>query len=138
MILLILIKKNKTNGNFEALSGKKIVGEISTEFWNFKKKRNQSDFISNKSTSIDGTELYIKNLYVENEYRNRGIGTMLMNKVILEASSKGSKTILLYVENHLDNVKRLYRKLGFRKVGSFGGKIKKPRYLIMRKIIKEN
>ncbi len=48
-----------------------------------------------------------------NEYRNMGIGTALMKKILIELKSKGYKQVSLSVQK--DNYAfRMYQKLGFR------------------------
>jgi ribosomal protein S18 acetylase RimI-like enzyme len=113
------IKKNKFNNNYEAFSGNKLVGEISVDTWDFNKKVNWRDFYDNKKTSIDGKELYIKNLYIDPEYRNKGIGTNLIKLALEEAANNGLVSALLYVESNQKPATNLYKKIGFKVVGKF-------------------
>jgi ribosomal protein S18 acetylase RimI-like enzyme len=113
------IKKNRLNNNYEAFSGNKLIGEISIDIWNFKKSVNWKDFYNNKKSSNDGTELYIKNLYVDPEYRNKGIATNLMKLALQEAVEKGLTSALLYVESIQKPAIRLYKKIGFKITGKF-------------------
>ena len=58
-------------------------------------------------------EAYIESLYVVKEYRNNGIGTELISKLIENVKKQGVK--YLFIENKVTNEspKRIYSKLNF-------------------------
>lgn len=58
-------------------------------------------------------EAYIESLYVVKEYRNNGIGTELISKLIENVKKQGVK--YLFIENKVTNesAKRIYSKLNF-------------------------
>ena len=63
------------------------------------------------SNSIKG--LFIDGLYVESDYRNRGIAKQLINEVILEAESREAKFIDIKVMCKNEIAKHLYNSLDF-------------------------
>lgn len=58
-------------------------------------------------------EAYIESLFVEEEYRNQGIGQSLINSFIVSAKKRGVKYI--FIENKMANetARFLYEKLNF-------------------------
>jgi ribosomal protein S18 acetylase RimI-like enzyme len=126
------LRKNKFNNNYEAFSGNKLIGELSTDIWNFDKNINWRDFYNNKKPSIDGTELYIKNLYTDPEYRNKGIATNLMKLALQDAEEKGLTSALLYVESTQKPAIHLYKKIGFKITGKFNKTNRSKSNYIMR------
>lgn len=58
-------------------------------------------------------ESYIESLFVEEEYRNQGIGQELLNRFIEESKDRGVKYI--FIENKVGNetAQFLYKKLNF-------------------------
>ena len=61
--------------------------------------------------NISGKEAYIMNMYTRPEYRKKGIGTQLLEKLLMEVKEKGIKKIRL----HATNIgKPLYEKVGFK------------------------
>ena len=61
---------------------------------------------------VDGV-LDIMNLFVNEEYRRKGIATELMNKMIQE---ENYSRIMLEVNENNDSAIRLYNKLGFKEI----------------------
>ena len=63
------------------------------------------------SNNIKG--LFIDGLYVETDYRNRGIAKELINEVVLEAENREAKFIDIKVMSKNDVAKHLYNSLEF-------------------------
>ena len=63
------------------------------------------------SNNVKG--MFIDGLYVESEYRNRGIAKELINEVILEAEKRDAKFIDIKVMSKNDIAKKLYESLDF-------------------------
>lgn len=62
-------------------------------------------------------EGYINNIAVNKKFRNMGVGTELLNYLIRYANNNDLEFITLEVRESNDNAIRLYKKLGFKKVG---------------------
>ena len=62
--------------------------------------------------NVTGKNAYITGMYVEPDYRGRGIGTAILNKVVETALKKEYKVIML---NASDMGKPMYEKMGFTK-----------------------
>ena len=60
---------------------------------------------------LDGKVAYVMNMYTCPNYRNKGIGTELFNKIVDEAKQLGYKKITL---NASDAGRPLYEKYGFK------------------------
>ena len=58
-------------------------------------------------------ELHINNVAVRPQYRRRGIGNVLLGKVIDEAMRRGAKTAFLEVRSGNAQAQALYKKCGF-------------------------
>jgi len=58
----------------------------------------------------------IGRVFVEHNYRNRGIMTQLLNEVESIAKTKGVKKLRLCTYNRFESAVRLYKKFGFIKV----------------------
>ncbi|MEA3431425.1 MAG: GNAT family N-acetyltransferase [candidate division WOR-3 bacterium] len=56
---------------------------------------------------------FIHEIAVLPDYRGKGIGAQLMEKMILYIKSKRGKELKLYVDAHNANAIELYKKLGF-------------------------
>lgn len=63
---------------------------------------------------FSGREAYIEDLYVHNEYRNRGLGRKLLHHVIDKAESTGIVTICLHTNENNHGSNRLYTSKGFK------------------------
>ena len=59
-----------------------------------------------------GKSLYMDDLYVKPDYRGVGIGSLLINKVILHAKETGCHKLRWQVSNWNKPAKDFYRKLG--------------------------
>ncbi|MBQ9072029.1 MAG: GNAT family N-acetyltransferase [Bacilli bacterium] len=70
--------------------------------------------VDNDNKITKETEAKIESIYVDLEYRNKGIGTKLINEIISLLKEKNVKYI--FIENLVENQnsKYLYEKLGFK------------------------
>ena len=66
--------------------------------------------------NVSGKCAYIMNLYVEEDYRNRGIATLLMKESLKACKEKGVGKVALHAT---DMGERVYTKLGFEKSDNF-------------------
>lgn len=80
------------------------------------------DFTDMKDETAEG-ELYIDSLAVPEAFRRQGIASKLLGAVIEKAERMGLPAVGLLVDKENPKAERLYRKIGFKKVGesSFGG-----------------
>jgi len=60
--------------------------------------------------NVTGKNAYITSMYVNPEYRNKGIGTAILTKILEKAEDKGYKIIML---NASDMGRPMYEKMGF-------------------------
>lgn len=60
---------------------------------------------------------YLENVYVEQEFRSRGIGTDLVKLAIIEAKERGCYKIIGTSKMHKDDVHKWYVRHGFVKMG---------------------
>ena len=63
---------------------------------------------------IDDSTVELKALYLDSEYRGKGLGSRLMDKAIDEAKTRGYKSIVLDSMSEYKDALRLYEKYGFR------------------------
>lgn len=93
------------------------------------------DFTDMRDETAEG-ELYIDSIAVPEAYRGQGIATHLLGAVKDKARTMGLPAVGLLVDKGNPKAERLYRKIGFRKVGesSFGGHSMKH----LQYIIKDN
>ena len=64
-------------------------------------------------TVISGNKGWIEDVVVDKNYRRKGIGRKLMEKLINEGKAKNLTEILLFTENEKKPAINLYRSLGF-------------------------
>jgi ribosomal protein S18 acetylase RimI-like enzyme len=62
---------------------------------------------------------YIWDIYVVKEYRNKGVGTALLENTMAYLKSIGVEKVGLLVNYWNENAKRLFEKLGFRLLSHF-------------------
>jgi len=60
---------------------------------------------------------FMEDVFVEENSRGRGIGSLLVNEVIAEARRRGCYKLIATSRNARQNVHELYRRLGFREHG---------------------
>lgn len=75
-----------------------------------------SKVIGKLAYSLIYDRMEIDNIYVEEEYRKRGIGTKLMSYVIYLAIENHVVNITLEVRKSNEIARNLYKKFGFREV----------------------
>ena len=72
----------------------------------------------------------MENVYVEQEYRNRGYGTILVKEVIAEAKKRKCYKLIGTSKNTNPAAHRFYERFGFKNVGvEFRMDLKKSRLL---------
>ncbi len=59
----------------------------------------------------------MENVYVEQEFRGKGIGTALVKKVIAEAKTRGCYKIICAANLDNERVHQMYQREGFKKQG---------------------
>jgi len=74
-------------------------------------------------------------IYLEKEFRNTGIGTLLMEKTIETARERGFEIVWLMVFASNQRAIHLYKKLGFKECGRIKNGIKFPDGTYTDKII---
>ncbi|MGB2691549.1 MAG: GNAT family N-acetyltransferase [Thermodesulfobacteriota bacterium] len=62
---------------------------------------------------LEEDDFYISVIFVDGKYRNRGIGTLLLNHAVEIAKEKGCKKIVLEVDRDNEGAQSLYKKFGF-------------------------
>jgi ribosomal protein S18 acetylase RimI-like enzyme len=129
------IKKDNKGKVYSAFKGKNLIGELSVQYWEPKEKRTWKDFYNNVDIDSSGQEVYIKNIYIDTEYRRQGIGTSLLNAMIDDALKNNKESIILYVNTRLLKVRSLYKSLGFKTIGKFIKPGRKNVNFIMRKTL---
>ena len=68
----------------------------------------------------------LENLVVAQSVRKRGIGTLLLEKLIAQVRDETGKSIFLEVRESNEGASRLYQKLGFQQVGLRKGYYQNP------------
>lgn len=68
---------------------------------------------------IDETSVELKALYLHNDYRGKGLGSLLMSVSVNEAKTRGYKCILLDSMLKYEDALRLYEKFGFEKIDRY-------------------
>ncbi len=61
----------------------------------------------------------MKRLYVKSEFRNKGIGSMLIGKILDDARVIGYDQVFLDTANFLNSAIHLYKKYGFREIDAY-------------------
>ena len=102
------------------------------DFWNYNILKNEIQnpnsiyfVVKDKNNNILGfagilkilDEADITNIVVKKDYRNKGIGTMLLKHLILEAKKQNLLTITLEVNEKNKNAILLYKKFKFEELG---------------------
>ena len=102
------------------------------DFWNYNILKNELQnpnsiyfVVKGKNNNILGfagilkilDEADITNIVVKKDYRNKGIGTMLLKHLILEAKKQNLLTITLEVNEKNKNAILLYKKFKFEELG---------------------
>lgn len=87
--------------------------------------------------TIPRKRVYVSRMIVKKEYRNRGIGSEILEFLIRKAKEMGFFEITIGVDKDNTNALHLYRKYGFTKV-LFDGADEKGEYLKLMKNLTEN
>ena len=58
-------------------------------------------------------EVHINNLAVRGDFRGQGVGKTLLERVLIEAASRGARRATLEVRRSNEAARRLYERLGF-------------------------
>lgn len=61
----------------------------------------------------------MKRLYVKPEFRKHGLGKVLVERVIVEAKSRGYKFMLLDTLATMQSAIKLYKSFGFREIPAY-------------------
>ncbi|OZM57725.1 GNAT family N-acetyltransferase [Lottiidibacillus patelloidae] len=94
---------------FIYLDNNEFIGEGSLVFQN-----NDPDY------TIAGKRIYLSRMIVKEEYRNRGIGSIIVDYLIDYAQQLGYEEMTLGVDTDNINARHLYKKKGFTTVLYFG------------------
>lgn len=62
---------------------------------------------------VVGEEAYLSNVLVAREYRRKGLGCEILQKVIMEVASRGARELILDVDTANEPAIAMYRKIGF-------------------------
>ncbi len=84
--------------------------------------------------TIPDKRIYVSRLIVKKEYRNRGIGSEILEYLIAKAKSMGYSEMTIGVDKDNENALKLYRKFGFDEV-LFEGSDKDGEYFKLMKRI---
>ncbi|MBQ2759314.1 MAG: GNAT family N-acetyltransferase [Clostridia bacterium] len=71
---------------------------------------------SDPDYTISGKRVYVSRMIVKKEYRNRGIGSEILEFLIKKAESMGFSEMTIGVDKDNVNALHLYRKFGFTEV----------------------
>lgn len=122
------------------------------DFWNYSvfkdelTSKNSTYFvIKNKENKILGfagikiilDEAEIMNIVTKKDYRNQGIGNLLLDKIILEVKNKGIRKINLEVNENNTIAIHLYEKFGFSKDGERKNYYNGQKAILMSKILEK-
>ena len=65
------------------------------------------------SIEFGGTDSFIDEFFIDEEYRERGLGTMAIEHIVQELRQEGIRAVSLEVANLNNGAKRLYSRCGF-------------------------
>ncbi|MFX0108870.1 MAG: GNAT family N-acetyltransferase [Candidatus Hodarchaeota archaeon] len=97
--------EDRWDGNpacYLAMEGNEVVGGCAVAFY--------ADLPSSKNKA--GKSAYIMNMYIEPEFRGRGIGTSLLNRILNECKTRGIGKVALH---DTEMSRSIYEKHGFSK-----------------------
>ncbi len=86
--------------------------------------------------TVPGKRIYVSRMIVKKEYRNRGIGSEILQFLIDKAKNMGFSEMTIGVDKDNKNALHMYRKHGFTEV-LFDGADEDGEYFKLMKIIKE-
>lgn len=64
------------------------------------------------------SRFFLSKLYLRKDKRGQGIARIMMNRVFEEAKSAGKKSVYLTVNKHNEHAADVYKKIGFKVVGT--------------------
>ena len=91
------------------------------------------EFVGYASGVVAADECEVSNIAVLEEYRRRGVGKALFDKLLAEAKKRGVTTVFFLVRVDNEAAIGLYEKLGFAAVGTRRGYYNGQDAAIMRK-----
>lgn len=62
---------------------------------------------------LNETRVHLRDIAVNSDYRGRGVGTLLENKLMEVMKAEGIKTIELMAMSHNEGARNFYKKLGY-------------------------
>ena len=71
---------------------------------------------SDPDYTIDSKRVYVSRMIVKKEYRGRGIGSEILEFLIIKAREMGFSEMTIGVDKDNENTLHLYRKYGFTEV----------------------
>ncbi len=84
--------------------------------------------------TIQGKRVYVSRMIVKKEYRNRGIGSEILEFLIEKAKQTGFSEMTIGVDKDNENALHLYRKFGFTEVLFDGADEDGEYFKLMKKI----
>ena len=84
--------------------------------------------------TISGQRVYVSRMIVKKEYRNRGIGSEILEFLINKATELGFVEMTIGVDKDNENAMHLYRKYGFTEVLFDGADKDGEYYKLMKRI----
>jgi ribosomal protein S18 acetylase RimI-like enzyme len=105
--------KKITKDCLEEFIGNQILGRI----WIIKKDDDAIGYVIltfSYSFEFHGKDAFLDELYLEEEYRNQGIGSKTIEHILVEAKKLGINSIHLETETHNEAGKKIYKKFNFK------------------------
>lgn len=91
-----------------------------------------SNTVGTAKGQLEAGVIYLKTILVSREYREQGIGEMLIKKIIAWAMPYGAHKIFLFTMSHWGSTK-FYEKLGFNQTGTLPNHYLKRDFVIYSK-----
>ena len=104
-----------------------IVAEIVLEYLKSSQHEAQACFIAELGgkpvgcimlTNSTGTEGQLRVMFVSEEVRGKGVGTLLINAVLTKSEELGHKSLVLWTTDKQKGARELYKKFGFSMISS--------------------
>ena len=130
-------------GSLLAYKGQACVGCLFSEIWAYHPVPSAEYFLLNHSIDdrhqIDGSEIYISSMTINQDFRGQGIGRELFNQSLNYFSTNFSniKSSILLVNEHWKSAKAIYEQSGFQPLMTldnfFGSESTPAHGIVMRK-----